>query len=151
MAADFAVCDDDVTDTWQQGGIGGQPDDYEDNRPRWVTRDPAESGDGRDRVVITLVWPDRSADQADGVRSAVLTALRTCDEDFRTPASLAADLDLPVDLVTTTLSDLVGAAAVRRPFAHEARFGQWYRLVDRGMTRNEHLRRLRAFAGRDTF
>lgn len=77
---------------------------------------------------------------------AVMAAMVASRSDFRTVASLAAELGKPETDVRLALS-LLGEA-VRRPIGAERKFPDVYRISSRGLTRREKWWRFRSIAGR---
>lgn len=75
----------------------------------------------------------------------VIKALDASTADFRTISSLADELAASNDAVKRELDHL--GQKVRRPLGQEYRYPDWYRLTQRGPTRQERLGRLKAILG----
>jgi hypothetical protein len=125
--------------TSRRPSLDSAEEGYETKRPRFS----AGRGVVKVRVpvasVTTNVW---------AITAAVERALRTTTYDFRTPKSLAVELERSEPEVREALREL--GDRVRRPLASGAEYQDWYRLVDKGRTRRERLLLFRAIAGRDT-
>ncbi|WP_191496158.1 hypothetical protein [Mycobacterium simulans] len=75
----------------------------------------------------------------------LINALDAATSDFRTVASLADELGAPENVIRHELERL--GDRVRRPLGQENRYPDWYRLTQRGPTRQERLGRLKAILG----
>lgn len=80
------------------------------------------------------------------MREAVVNLLEASPEDFRSTPTLAAELQVPpfyVEAAIKSMPDLV-----RPPINAQDNESDLYRLVARGLTRGERLRKAKAFIGR---
>lgn len=76
----------------------------------------------------------------------LIEALADSATDFRTVSSLADQLGVPVATVKHEL-DRLGPEVVRRPLGQEKHYPDWYRLTEKGPTRQERMGRLKAIFG----
>lgn len=98
------------------------------------------------RVSISTLWPDshfaeESIVVTDSTRAAVLEALDDPRFAFRTPETLAAATDRPVEEVRNALRSL--AREVRNPILTRPSERDLYRLRRRGLTFGERVRKFR--------
>lgn len=75
---------------------------------------------------------------------AVTAAIARSSADFRTVLSIADELDAKPSEVRRALAMLESSGVVRRPVVVGSRYDDWYRLVSRGLTRQEKRARWRA-------
>jgi hypothetical protein len=88
-----------------------------------------------------------SNQQLSDAAKVVFSTMHDTAFDFRTPRSLSEELGLPEPVIRRALQEL--GERVRRAYASEPEFQDWYRLSRRGFTWPERLRKWRALAGRD--
>lgn len=78
---------------------------------------------------------------------AVAAAIARSKSDFRTVLSLAEELDAKPSEVRHALARLEEMGTVRRPVVADPRYDDWYRLVCRGLTKQEKRARWTALLG----
>jgi len=74
----------------------------------------------------------------------IMDAIRGSSSDFRTVKSLSSELGVREDILRRELLELERSGQVRRPIVAESKYDDWYRDVDRGLTKQEKHARWRA-------